>query len=161
MLELQSVLSKICHILVIAFELALVYVTVVLREWWLFSILLLLGMFMVIITSYLISRRFGSLKKRSGIHTKLDLRYPDAEALETTALNQNVLSLSFTETDARHEVWSRLATRTYVAMALSSVVLCLASSLPSATSPLWYSLVLSGFTFASAYFVYKSWGKQG
>ena len=63
------------------------------------------------------------------------------------------------EENARIELWSRVATRTYVAMALSSPILCVASWLPGVKSPFWYSPMLSGLTFISAYFVYKAWGK--
>nr|MDO8132924.1 hypothetical protein [Candidatus Njordarchaeum guaymaensis] len=67
---------------------------------------------------------------------------------------------SSVEEDEGIELWSRVATRTYVAMALSSAVLHFASGLPGARSPFWYSPVLSGFTFVSGYFVYKAWRKQ-
>jgi len=159
MFDLELVLCKICHVLIIASELTLAFVTVILREWWFFSTLLLLGMFVLVSTSYLTSR-YGSVKEsRSGIRTELSLRHPYAKILETTAPDQNALNLSFT-TQARHEIWSRFATRTYIAIALSSAFLYLASGLPNAGAPFWFSLVLPVFTLVSACFVYKTWGKQ-
>jgi len=107
------------------FARALSSVLLILPEWCFLSILVLLGMFAIVIMSYLMSRSSGSVEEDRGI-----------------------------------ELWSRVASRTYLTMALSSALLCVASWLPGARSPFWYSPVLSAFTFASSYFVYKTWGTR-
>lgn len=132
----------------------------VLPEWWLLSILVLLGIFVVIITSYVMSLHFASVEERRfRVLTELDPNYLDPNVLETTTLGQNVLDPSLIRTRERLEIWSRVAMRAYVVMVLSSALLYLASTFLRLESPFWYPLVLSGFIFASAYFVYRVWSK--
>lgn len=58
----------------------------------------------------------------------------------------------------RFELCSKVATGTYVAMVLSSTTLFLISKLSGVKIDVWYPAALSGFTFISSYFVYKTWG---
>jgi len=60
----------------------------------------------------------------------------------------------------RLEFLSRVTTRTYITMVLSSTALLLISEFSGVKSHVLYPSALSGFTFVSAYFVYKTWGKH-
>ena len=60
----------------------------------------------------------------------------------------------------RFEFWSRLATRVYVVLAISSAAIYIVSRFPlSPPSPFWFIVLLQTYAFAGAYLTYKTWRK--
>jgi general stress protein CsbA len=94
---------------------------IALTDWWFFSILALLGMLVIMLGCRLAVHCMASAKKGFGVLPQV-----------------------------RIGLWNRVATGTYVAVALSSAALFFASRFPGAESAFWYPAVLNVFTFASA-----------
>ena len=61
--------------------------------------------------------------------------------------------------EARYRLWSAWATHTYITIVLSCTGVYIFSLCPGVTSPLWLGSVLQTFTYASAFFLYKTWRK--
>jgi hypothetical protein len=95
---------------------------IALTDWWFLSILALLAMLAIMLSCRLAVHFLASAEKR-----------------RSGAL-----------VGVRIGLWNRVATGTYVAIALSCSALFFASRFPGAESAFWYPAVLNVFTFASA-----------
>ncbi len=127
---------------------------------WLISMVALLGIFAVIILSYLMSHYYGSAREsRLRVVTEIASNTLDQNVLEDTALGPNVLDSSFMRTRARLKTWSKVATIAYVAMVLSSVALYVGSRFQGLSSPSWYPIALAGLILGSTYLAYCVWSK--
>jgi len=129
-------------------------------EWHILSLPVLFCIFGVIILCYLASRHLGSVEKR---------RYTAINGLEMNDLGENPLELTTLESPLPDptivrvktglEMWGRLATRAYVALALACAFLFLGRTLLLLQCPGWYPATLVGFPFVSTFFVERVWNK--
>jgi len=120
----------------------------------------LLGIFAVIMLSYLMSHyRSSERESKLRVVTELASNFVDQNVLEVTTLGPNVLDSSLMRARGRLRTWSNFATGGYVVVVLSSVGLYVGSSFLGLSSPSWYPIALAGLNLGSAYLAYRVWSK--
>ena len=130
-------------------------------EWWLLGLFGLSILFLLLAVCFIMSHYH--IRAETAVytmHTELDPSYIDLNELETTSMEYNSLYAPVVRIRRRFEFWSRLATRLYVALVVSSAVIYIVSSFPSSPpSPFWFTVLLHAYSFAGAYLTYRTWRK--
>jgi hypothetical protein len=130
-------------------------------EWWLLglaglSILFLLLAFCFIMSHYYLRAETTLYAMR----TDLDSNYLDLNELDVTSMEYNSLYAPVVRIRRSFEFWSRLATRVYVVLVVSSAAIYIVSRFPlSPPSPFWFIVLLQAYAFSGAYLTYKTWRK--
>ena len=130
-------------------------------EWWLLGLFGLSILFLLLAVCFIMSHYYLRAETTVyAMHTELDPNYLDSNELDVTSLEYNSLYAPVVKIRSRFEFWSRLATRGYVALIVSSAVIYIVSKFPLAPpTPFWFIVLLQGYAFAGAYFTYKTWRK--
>lgn len=122
--------------------------------WYAYFLIGLAFLLLLLAASYVMSRYYATIEVRYFGESSLVGTPMEGAALETATLEGTPLvAPAFVR--RRRAMWSRLATNIYVAIAVYSGLIGLASNfLPS---PLWLAGLLAGCTFGAAYLAYKTW----
>jgi len=130
-------------------------------EWWVLGLAELTILFLLLAACFIMSHyHLGAETAVYAARTELDPTYLDLNELDVTSMEYNSLYASVVRIRRRFEFWSRLATRVYVALAVSSAVIYIVSKFPLAPpTPFWFIVVLQSYAFAGAYLTYKTWRK--
>ncbi len=130
-------------------------------EWWVLGLVELSILFLILAVCFITSHYH--LRAETAVyatHTELDPNYIDLNELDVTSMEYNSLYAPVVRIRRRFEFWSRLATRVYVALIISSAVIYIVSSFPlSPPSPFWFVVLLQVYAFTGAYLTYKTWRK--
>lgn len=130
-------------------------------EWWVLGLVELNALFLLLAICFITSQYH--LKAETVVYamrTELDPSYLDLNELDATSMEYNSLYAPVVRIRRRFEFWSRLATRVYVALIVSSAVIYTVSTFPlSPPSPFWFLVLVQVYAFAGAYLTYKTWRK--
>jgi len=130
-------------------------------EWWVLGLAELTVLFLLLAVCFIISHYH--LRAETAVYaarTELDPNYLDLNELYVTSMEYNSLYAPVLRIRRRFEFWSRLATRAYVALVVSSAVIYIVSKLPLfPPSPFWLIVLVQAYAFAGAYLTYKTWRK--
>jgi hypothetical protein len=129
--------------------------------WWVLGIIELSILFLSLTICFIMSHYY--LRAETAVYamrTELDPNYLDSNELDATPMEYNSLYAPVVRIRRRFEFWSRLATRAYIALVVSSVAIYIVSMFPlSPPSPFWLIVLLQAYAFAGAYLTYKTWRK--
>lgn len=130
-------------------------------EWWILGLGELSVLFLLLAVCFIVSHHY--IRAETAVYamrTELDPNYLDLNELDVTSMEYNSLYAPVVRIRRRFEFWSRLATRLYVALVVSSAVIYIVSRFPlSSPSPFWFIVLLQAYAFAGAYLTYKTWRK--
>jgi hypothetical protein len=130
-------------------------------EWWLLGLAVLSILFLLLAVCFIMSH-YHLIAERAvyTMRTELDPDYLDLNELDATSMEYNSLYTPVVRIRERFEFWSRLATRVYVVLVISSAAIYMVSRFPlSPPSPFWFIVLLQAYVFAGAYLTYKTWRK--
>jgi len=127
--------------------------------WWTLGLVVVGFLFSLILFSYLMCCYFRRAEaKVYGARTELEPNHLGYTPLEPTYMEADDLYAPVTLVRRSYAFWSALATRTYVMLAVACGGVYIFSRYPQAPpSPYWLGVVLTAFTFVSAFFTYKTW----
>jgi len=130
-------------------------------EWWVLGLAELSTLFLLLAVCFIMSHYH--IRAEAAVYamrTELDPNYLDLNELDVTSMEYNSLYAPVVRIRRRSEFWSRLATRVYVVLAISSAAIYIVSRFPlSPPSPFWFIVLLQTYAFAGAYLTYKTWRK--
>lgn len=129
--------------------------------WWTISLIGIGVLFSLILLSYLMCHYFTRAEEEVyRTRTDLDPNYLESTLLDFDYVEPTELGTPVIVVKRRYAFWSALATRVYVVLAVVCAGTYIVSQHPwTPPSPFWLGLVLTAFTFASAFFTYKTWRK--
>jgi len=130
-------------------------------EWWVLGLAELSILFLLLAVCFIMSHYH--LRAETAVYamrTELDPNYLDLNELDVTSMEYNSLYAPVIRIRRRFEFWSRLATRVYLVLVVSSAAIYIVSGFPlSPPSPFWFIVLLQAYAFAGAYLTYKTWRK--
>ncbi len=127
------------------------------RAWWALCLLVISLLLLLLLMCCSVSHYFAQVKE--GYHTAHSGLKTDF--LESNLLGSNNLYAPIIRVQRRRVFWSIWATRIFVAIVLSCVVVGFISQYSGASSPVWLGVGLQVFAYVSAFFFYKTWRKAG
>ena len=129
--------------------------------WWVLGLTELSILFLLLVICFVMSHYH--LRAETAVyamHTELDPNYLDLNELDVTSMEYNSLYAPVVRIRRKLAFWSRLATRVYVVLVVSSAAIYIVSRFPLfPPSPFWFIVLLQAYAFAGAYLAYKTWRK--
>lgn len=114
-------------------------------------------LFIFLMVCYIMCAYFTRRELSYSLSNEIEPNTLEPDTIEPTTVGDDDL-FAPVEIRGKFEFWNKLATRTYIAIALLSGLVYITSKLPGAPpSPFWIYIIFQAYTFGGAFLLYKTW----